>query len=102
MSAPEAPLKTLADASLDVTAAEEAVDEGAHHTATEALDRVDLALEGLRTAWPELSPAERAVVGPSAKALKERSAAARRRVPRLSALSVGTATSDPEEEEPPH
>ena len=99
---PESPLKTLADASLEATAAEEAVEEGAHHTASEALDRVDAALEDLRGAWPELSAAERAIVGPSAKALKQRSDAVRRRIPRLSALSVGTAVSDPEEEEPPH
>lgn len=101
MPDPPTVLKTLADASLDATEAEEAVAETAHHTASEALDRVDLALEALRAAWPDLTAAERAVVGPSAKALKERSAATRRRVPKLSALSVGTAEADPEEDEPP-
>lgn len=98
----ESPLKTLADASLEVTAAEAAVEEGAHHTASEALDRVDVALAALRAAWPDLAAPERAVVGPSAKGLKERSAAARRRIPRLRALSIGTAEHDPDEEDPPH
>lgn len=96
-------LKTLADASLDVEAAEQAVADGAWHTATEALDRATAALDDLRTAWPGLGAAERAVVGPSAVGLKRRGEDARTRIPRLTALSVGSAEADPEqEEEPPH
>lgn len=95
-------LKTLADASLEVETAEAAVDDSAWQTATEALDRAALALDELRTAWPGFSAPERAVVGPSAAGLKQRIGQARARVPRLTALSVGTAVSDPEEEEAPH
>ncbi len=95
------PLKTLADASLDVETAETAVERRAWQTATDALDRAALALDELRAAWPELSAPERAVVGPSAADLKRRIETARKRIPKLTALSVGTVESDPEEEEPP-
>ena len=94
-------LNTLAEASLDVEAAETAVADGAWHTATEALDRAAAALEELRAAWPDLGPAERAVVGPSAAGLKRRGDDARRRIPKLTALTVGTAEQDPEEDEAP-
>lgn len=98
----EAPLKVLADASLEVTAAEEALDDAAFHTALERLDDATLLLDELRGAWPELSGPERAVVGPSAKTIKERVDAGRRRVPKLSALTVGTAVNDPDQDtEPP-
>ena len=98
----DAPLKALADASLEVAAAEEALDAAAFHTAVERLDASALVLDDLRAAWPELSAAERAVVGPSAKEVADRVAAGRRRVPKLSALSVGTAVEDPDQElEPP-
>jgi hypothetical protein len=95
-------LKQLADASLEVTAAEEAVGEGAHHTATECLDRATLALDELRSAWPGFGAAERTIVGSSAAGLKQRIESTRKRIPRLSALSIGAAVADPEEEEPPH
>jgi hypothetical protein len=94
-------LTVLAEASLAITDAESAVDEGAHHTATERLDQAELALEDLRGAWPEMVAAQRAVVGPSAAELKRRIEAARRRIPKLSALSVGTTESDPDEEVEP-
>ncbi len=95
-------LKTLADASLELEAADAAVDESAWQTATEAFDRAALALDDLRSAWPGFSAPERAVVGPSAAALKRRIELGRARVPRHTALSVGTAVSDPEEDEAPH
>ena len=94
-------LKTLADTSLDTEAVEAAVAEGAWQTATDALDRAELALEDLRSAWPDLNPAERAVVGPSAAELKRRLADARKRIPKLTALSVGTVERDPDEEQEP-
>ncbi len=94
-------LKTLADASLDVGAAEAAVGDGAWQGATEALDRAGMALDELRAAWPDLNAAERAVVGPSAADLKQRGEEARRRIPKVTALSVGAAERDPEEDEEP-
>lgn len=95
-------LKTLAEASLDIEAAEAAVNDSAWQTATDALDRAASALDVLRAAWPGLGGAERAIVGPSATGLKRRLEETRRRIPRLTALSVGTVVNDPEEDEPPH
>jgi hypothetical protein len=91
-------LKLLADASLDAEAAEAAVAEGAHHAATERLDTADAALVDLRAAWPDMSAPERAIVGPSAATLRALDDAARARIPRLSALSLGAPESDPDEE----
>ncbi len=94
-------LKQLADASLEVTAAEEAVEEAAFHTARERLDDAEAVLADLRTRWPEMSAVERGVVGPAAKAVKDRSDAAGRRIPRLSALSEGAPVVDAEQDEAP-
>jgi hypothetical protein len=94
-------LTVLAEASLAVADAETAVDEGAHHAATERLDEAELGLAELREAWPGMTGSQRAVVGPGAAELKQRIESARRRIPRLSALSVGTAESDPDEESEP-
>jgi hypothetical protein len=94
-------LTQLADASLDVEAAETALETGAFHTATERLDAADELLAELRASWPSLTAPERAVVGPSAAGIKQRIAAGRLRIPRLSALSLGTPVSDPEEDAPP-
>ena len=93
--------KLLADASLEVAAAEEAVSEGAFHSAADRLDAAALLLGDLRAAWPALGASERAVIGPSAAAVRARLDTARARVPRLSALSVGAIVSDPEEETAP-
>jgi hypothetical protein len=98
----DAHLKLLAEASLDVTAAEEALDAAAFHTASERLDDAAAKLDDLRAAWPAMSAAERTVVGPSAAGVKSRVDAGRRRVPKLTALSVGTAVVDPDQDtEPP-
>jgi hypothetical protein len=95
-------LKLLAEASMDVTAAEEALEESAFHTARERLDAVDVALEALRRSWLEMSEAERAVITPTAKEIRARLDAAVRRVPKVSALSQGAEEIDPEQEvEPP-
>jgi len=97
----DASLKLLADASLEVTAAEDALDEGAFHTARDRLDAAGVVLADLRAAWPGMGGAERGVVGPAARAVRERLDAAGRRVPRLSALSEGAPEVDPEQEEAP-
>jgi hypothetical protein len=97
----DALLKTLAEASMSATAAEEAVVEGAFHTATELLDAAAVNLETLRTAWPSMPVAQRAVVGPSAAETRKRVDAARAKVPRTTALTLGTPVHDPEEESDP-
>lgn len=94
-------LKLLADASLDMTAAEEALEESAFQTARERLDAVDVTLEELRRRWMGMSAAERAVVTPAAKEVRARLDAAAKRVPKVSALSQGTEEVDPEQEAEP-
>lgn len=94
-------LKQLADASLEVTAAEAAVEEAAFHTARERLDAAEVILAALREGWAGFSQAERGVVGPAAKAVKDRADAAGRRIPRPTALSEGAPVEDPEQEEAP-
>lgn len=94
-------LKLLAEASLDVGAAEEALEESAFHTARERLDAVDVKLEELRRRWIRMSPAERALITPTAKEIRGRLDAAARRVPKVSALSQGAEEVDPEQETEP-
>ena len=94
-------LKLLADASLEVAAAEEAVDDSAWQTARDRLDSAGTTLEALRGAWPEMSAGERAVVGPVARNVRERLDSAAARVPRLTALTAVPAEVDPEQDEEP-
>jgi hypothetical protein len=94
-------LKRLADASLEVAAAEEAVQDDAFHTARERLDGAEAVLADLREQWPAMSQAERGVVGPAAKAVKDRADAAGRRIPKPTALSQGAPVADPEQDEAP-
>ena len=94
-------LKLLAEASLDVSAAEEALEESAFHTARERLDAVDVKLEELRRRWQRMSVAERALITPTAKEIRARLDAAARRVPKVSALSQGAEEVDPEQETEP-
>lgn len=94
-------LKLLADASLSVDAAESSITEGAVLTAAESLDGADGALAELRAAWPGMSAGERAVVARPAGEVRTRMDAARRRLPKVSALSEGTPESDPDEDEEP-
>jgi hypothetical protein len=94
-------LKLAADAGHDVSLAEEALEEGAHDSARDALDRALGTLAALRERWPDMSPAERAVVGASAKAVRGRLDAAAARVPPRKALSEGTPEADPEQEADP-
>jgi hypothetical protein len=97
----DALLKLAADAGHEVSTAEEALDEGAHDTAREALDRAADALADLRERWTTMSAAERAVVGPAAKSVRERLDAAAARVPKRRTLSEGAAEVDPEQEADP-
>ena len=97
----DAHLKLLADASLDVGAAEDALGDGAFHAARDRLDAAGAVLDELRTRWPEMSAAERGVVGPAAKGIRDRLDAATAQVPRLSALSEGAPVEDPEQDAEP-
>lgn len=97
----DAQLKTLADCGLAVEAAEAALAEAAHGDARERLDEAAAALEALRGQWPSLGAAQRAVVGPAAKTLRDRVDAAQRRVPPLRAVSDGAPEVDPEQESEP-
>jgi hypothetical protein len=94
-------LKLAADAGHDISNAEDALEEGAHDSARDALDRAADRLVDLRARWPEMSAAERAIVGPSAKVVRERLDAAAARIPARKTLSEGTVEVDPEQEAEP-
>jgi len=91
----------LAEASLAVSAAEEALGAGAHQGAQDALDRTDGLLAGLRAAWPRMTPAERRVVGSAAANVRERRDAAARALPRRRTLAAVAGEADPDQERPP-
>jgi hypothetical protein len=97
----DAHLKLLADASLEVGAAEEAIAEGAHQTARDRLDAAAEVLAALREQWPEMGAAERALVGPAAGDVRGRLDAATAQLPRRSALVEVPAEPDPEQETEP-
>jgi hypothetical protein len=94
-------LKLAADAGHEISTAEDALDEGAHDTARDALDRAGDHLSALRGRWPSMSAAERAVVGPAAKAIRERLDAASARIPARRTLSEAPAEVDPEQDAEP-
>jgi hypothetical protein len=94
-------LKLAADAGHEISTAEEALAEDAHDAARDALDRASDRLADLRARWPDMSAAERAIVGPSAKAVRARLDAAAARVPARRTLSEGSVEVDPEEEAEP-
>ena len=91
-------LKRLADVGLELTAAEEALDAGANTGARGHVDAAEDGLEALRAAWPRMGPSERQVVGRTAAPLRARLDAARRRLPRATALV--TLAPEPGEEDP--
>jgi hypothetical protein len=97
----DAHLKLLADASLEVSAAEEALDEDAFTTARDRLDAASAVLADLRGQWAGMSPPERALVGPAAKQVRARLDASGARVPKAAALSEGAPIADPEQDEAP-
>ncbi len=97
----DAHLKVLAEVSLAVERAEQAAGEGAFTAAREALDDAEQGLQVLRERWPEMVPAERAIVGRAAAPVKQRLDALERRLPRPSALSQAAPEADPEQEQDP-
>jgi hypothetical protein len=97
----ETHLKLLADASLEVSAAEDALGESAFHTAGDRLDAASAVLTELRAAWPAMTAGERAIVGPSAADVRRRLDDASRRIPKVSAVSEGSPVADAEQEEAP-
>jgi len=97
-------LKLLADASLAVAEAEDAIADGAFHRASERLDGARETLAELRARWPGMGGAERRVVGGAAAPVRARLDAAAARVPRLrtvSEMAPGEAVTDPEQEADP-
>jgi hypothetical protein len=94
-------LKLAADAGYDISTAENAIEEGAHDSARDALDRAADRLTELRARWPEMSVAERSVVGASAKVVRERLDAAAIRIPARRTLSQAPVETDPEQEAEP-
>jgi hypothetical protein len=97
----DALLKLAADAGVEVSAAEAALDDGAHQAARDAVDRADDALAELRARWPGMSAAERAVVGRAAGAVRARLDAVRARIPAVRPLADAVAAVDPEQEQDP-
>ncbi|MTD45011.1 hypothetical protein GKE82_12095 [Conexibacter sp. W3-3-2] len=97
----DAHLKLLAEAGLKIGEAEEALDEGVFTHARDLLDEAEAALAALRAAWPDMSAAERRIIGASAKPVADRAAAAAARIPRRRALSEGAPEVDPDEDVEP-
>jgi hypothetical protein len=94
-------LKLLADAGLDVGAAEDALDAGDTGPAREALEHAQAALADLRARWPAMTAAERRVIGATAGTVRARLDAALARLPRRQALSIGGTEHDAEEDVDP-
>ena len=94
-------LKLLAEVSLAVERAEAAAGEGGFTGAREAVDEAETGLQILRERWPEMTSAERALVGRAAGPVKQRLDAVARRLPRPSALREVAPEHDPEQEQDP-
>lgn len=95
-------LKRLAEVSIAVGEAEEAVADGAFHHASERLDAAREGLAELRAGWIAMRPAERRVVGGAARPVRARLDAAAACVPRLLAVSeMPVAVIDLEQEADP-
>lgn len=97
----DAHLKVLADASLAVERAEAAAGDGAFTAARDAVDEAERGLQVLRERWPQMPPAERALIGKAAAPVRQRLDALARRLPRTSALSQAVPEHDPEQDEDP-
>lgn len=97
----DALLKTLADASMEATAAGEAIDEGAFHAAAAHIDAADEHLALLRAQWPTMAATQRTVVARPAATIRTSLDSARARLPKTTALSIGTPENDPDEESEP-
>jgi hypothetical protein len=94
-------LKLSADAGVEVSAAETALEDDMPQAARDALDRADDLLSALRDRWPSMSPAERAVIGNAAAAVRRRRDEVSARVPVRRVLSDAPAEVDPEQDEDP-
>lgn len=97
----DALLKLAADAGVEVSAAESALADGEAGQAREALDRADDALAALRERWPEMSAAERAVIGEAAAAVRARRDHVAVRLPAVRTVTDGVVELDPEQERDP-
>jgi hypothetical protein len=94
-------LKLLAEASLQVTAAEEAITETAYQNAREALDLAEEQLAELREGWPTMSASERTIIAGTATPLKARIDAATKLIPKRTTLTEVAMEADPEEDVEP-
>jgi len=94
-------LKLAADAGVELSAAETALEHGEAGEAREALDRADDALAALRERWPAMSAAERAVIGEAAGTVRARRDLLAARLPPARTVSDGVAELDPEQERDP-
>jgi hypothetical protein len=97
----DAHLKLLAEVSLAVERAQTAAGDGAFTGAREALDEAEAGLQVLRERWPDMTEAERTLVGRAAAPVKARLDAVAGRLPRPSALGEVAAEHDPEQEQDP-
>lgn len=94
-------LKLTADAGVEVSAAETALEDEMPQAARDALDRADDLLDELRERWPSMSPAERSVIGGAAGAVRRRRDAVAARVPVRRVVTDVAAEVDPEQDEDP-
>ena len=97
----DALLKLAADAGVEVSAAEAALEEGAPGAARDALDRADDALAALRERWSEMSAVERTVIGEAAGAVRGRRDLVAAQLPPVRTVTDGVAELDPEQERDP-
>jgi hypothetical protein len=97
----DALLKLAADAGVEVSAAEAALEEGAPGAARDALDRADDALAALRERWSEMSAVERTVIGEAARAVRSRRDLVAAQLPPVHTVTEGVAELDPEQERDP-
>jgi hypothetical protein len=97
----DALLKLAANAGVEVSAAEAALEDDTPAAARDALDRADDALAALRERWPSMSAVERAVIGDAAAAIRHRRDEVAARVPAPRPLTDGIAELDPEQERDP-
>jgi hypothetical protein len=94
-------LKLTADAGVHVSTAETALEEDDPGAAREALAQADEVLQRLRERWPDMSAAERTLVGRAAAGIRTRRDAAHAQLPVRRAFSEGTPERDPEEDAEP-
>ncbi len=97
----DALLKLAADAGVEVSAAEAALEEVAPGAARDALDRADDALAALRERWSEMSAVERTVIGEAAGAVRSRRDLVAAQLPPVRTVTEGVAELDPEQERDP-